>query len=257
MITKIKKKIYKNNFLISSYYSIKIINNYFRFKLFSFITHMYKYIKDLWQIKTNKDFRIKTLYPCIDDNTKETPLDIDYFYQDTWAAKKIFTQKPKIHYDIGSNAKTIGLISQFTKTYMIDIRPLPIKLKGLKFIKGDILKLPFKTNSIESISSLCVIEHIGLGRYGDNLDPYGSDKAISEIIRVTKQNGNIYISLPIYKVNKIFFNAHRTFTKRYVLSKFKNCKLIEAKYIYKGKLTSKFSKNSDTYGTGLFWFKKN
>jgi hypothetical protein len=46
--------------------------------------------------------------------------------------------------------------------------------------------LPFKNNSIECISSLCVLEHIGLGRYGDKLDPFGTEKAIEEIKTIFK-----------------------------------------------------------------------
>jgi len=67
---------------------------------------------------------------------------------------------------------------------MVDIRPIDVSLDNLFFVKGSILNLPFRNNSIESISSLCVVEHIGLGRYGNVIDPYGSEKAIKELKRV-------------------------------------------------------------------------
>jgi len=254
---KIKNIIYKNKILLSLYYSFKAINNYFKINIIKFIKDSYKYVKDIIKMKKHPDFKINYLYPCINDNTSNTPLNIDYFYQDTWAINKIFKEKPKKHYDIGSNAKTIGILSQFTNTYMVDIRPIPVKLKGLNFIKGDICNLPFKNNSIKSLSSLCVIEHIGLGRYGDKLDAFGSEKAIKEIIRVVKKSGNIYISVPVFKQNTIFFNAHRAFTRKYILKQFNNCKLIEEKYIYNREMKPKYIKNNNTYGTGLFWFKKN
>ncbi len=254
---KIKSKIENSKILLSTYFIYLSIKENFKFKIITYLKKNSKYLKDLILTKKNKEFKIKYLFPCINDNTKETPLAIDYFYQDTWAAKKIFELNPKEHYDVGSNAKTIGIISQFTKTYMVDIRPLPIKLKNLNFIKGDITTLPFKNNSIKSISSLCVIEHIGLGRYGDKLDELGSEKAIKEIIRVTSKKGNIFISVPVHNENTIYFNAHRAFTKEYILTKFHNCKLVEEKYIYNGKLQDKYRTKNRNYGTGLFWFTKN
>lgn len=54
---------------------------------------------------------------------------------------------------------------------MIDIRPLELKLDNLFFLKGSILALPFADNSIESLSSLCVVEHVGLGRFETILIP--------------------------------------------------------------------------------------
>jgi hypothetical protein len=53
-------------------------------------------------------------------------------------------------------------------------------LENLFFKEGSILALPFESGSIKSLSSLCVVEHIGLGRYGDEIDPFGSESAIKE-----------------------------------------------------------------------------
>jgi len=249
----IKKIVKESNFLITNYRFLQSSRYYFRFKIVSFVKHLYSYIFDLIKIKKNKIYTFEYLYPNLSDKTFTTPLDIQYFYQDTWAAKKIFELKPKIHYDIGSSAKTIGILSQFVPITMVDIRPLPIKLNNFNFIKGSITSLPFKDNSIESISSLCVIEHIGLGRYGDEIDEFGSEKAIKEIKRVTKKNGIILISVPVFKKNAIFFNSHRAFTRDYILSLFSSCKLIEEKYIYYDKLENKYKPD---FGTGLYIFKK-
>jgi ubiquinone/menaquinone biosynthesis C-methylase UbiE len=91
--------------------------------------------------------------------------------------------------------------------------------------------LPFKNNSIECISSLCVLEHIGLGRYGDKLDPFGTEKAIEEIKRVTKKGGFVIVSVPVYRENAVFFNAHRAFTRSYIIELFHSFDLLEEKYI--------------------------
>lgn len=145
----------KNNiFIISLYRIYQASRFYFRFKIFKFVINISSYLKDLLrfkQLNKNNNFLMGYLYPCLQDKTESTPLDSVYFFQDTWAAKKIFELKPKKHVDVGSNAKTIGLISQFVETTMIDIRPLSLNLKGLNFKKGSILELPFKDNSVESI----------------------------------------------------------------------------------------------------------
>ncbi len=138
---------------------------------------------------------------------------------------------------------------------MIDIRPLSLELEGLNFMHGDIKKLPFNDQEIKSLSSICVIEHIGLGRYGDEIDPFGSEKAITEMKRVLAEDGNLYISLPVDDANKIYFNAHRAFTRDYILKLFSPLVLVEEKYIYGNELVNEYNP-SQGFGTGLYYFKK-
>jgi SAM-dependent methyltransferase len=206
-------------------------------------------------LKNNEAIKIDSIYPQLKDKIPITPLDPIYFYQDTWAAKKIFDLNPEHHFDVGSSAKTIGLISQFVPTTMVDIRPLELKLDNLYFKEGTILSLPFENETIKSISSLCVVEHIGLGRYGDPIDVYGSEKAVRELIRVTVSGGIILFSVPVGLTNKVFFNAHRVFKREYLLNLFSNCNLIEEKYILERQFSSTFI-DTDKFQIGLFMFKK-
>jgi len=115
---------------------------------------------------------------------------------------------------------------------MVDIRPLSLSLDTLAFCKGSVLNLPFKNSSVSSISSLCVVEHIGLGRYADPLDPYGSEKAIEELKRVLKRGGDLYVSLPIHDKNRVYFNAHRAFEEKYLLQLFRYFDIMDRRYIY-------------------------
>ncbi|MEM4197124.1 MAG: DUF268 domain-containing protein, partial [Candidatus Anstonellaceae archaeon] len=159
-------------------------------------------LKHLNKLGANNQFKKVEYFPCLFDNLNYTPIEPTYFYQDCWAAKHIFDMKPSHHYDVGSSVKTMGIISQFTPVTMIDIRPIELELPNLFFKRGSILELPFEDNSIESLSSLCVVEHIGLGRYGDPLDPFGSEKAIKELKRVLKPGGVLLLSVPIDTENK-------------------------------------------------------
>jgi hypothetical protein len=184
-------------------------------------------------LESNDKLDLKLLYPCIHDNVDKTEIEPIYFYQDAWAFARIIANNPSLHIDIGSNHKFVSLLSTVVKTVMIDIRPLSLALDTIEFKHGTITNLPYANGEIISLSSLCVVEHIGLGRYGDELDPMGSVKAMSELQRVLANGGSLYISLPVSNVSKTCFNAHRYFTEEYVKSVFKCCELVDSMYIYK------------------------
>lgn len=193
------------------------------------------------------------LFPCLTDKTATTPVEPVYFYQDAWAAGEIFRLRPARHYDIGSAAKTMAIVAQFVPVTMVDIRPVEVDMPGLTFRHGSILSLPFADRSIESLSSLCVVEHVGLGRYGDALDTQGSEKAIAELKRVLRAGGHLLISLPVDRECKVYFNAHRVFTRSYILMLLDGLSLVEEKYIYGRRLTRSYDAAQGA-GTGLFHF---
>ncbi len=218
-----------------------------------FLDEFREYIQD----NDNPNFTVRSvdLLPCLLDRTATTPLEPVYFYQDTWAAGKIFKLNPQQHFDVGSSAMTVGIISQFVPTTMIDIRPIKLKLNNLSFQEGSIVDLPFPDNSIDSLSSLCVVEHIGLGRYGDPVDAWGSEKAIVELKRVLKPGGDLFLSIPVDGECRIYFNAHRAFTRDYVIELFAGFELMEEKYIYGTALFADYE-SARGFGTGLFHLRK-
>ena len=127
----------------------------------------WKSYRQYQQLSSDKEsVLLKNLYPCLGDDTAETYIEPTYFYQDCWAFEKIVQQHPSDHIDIGSHHKYVALLSKVLPVTMVDIRPLSLPLESLNFKEGSILSLPFDDNSVESLSSLCVVEHIGLGRYG-------------------------------------------------------------------------------------------
>lgn len=196
----------------------------------------------------------KFLYPCLYDSTSETEIEPTYFYQDSWAFERIYSQRPEKHIDIGSSHKLVSFLSKVTHLTMVDIRPLSLKIDSINFQKGDILNLPFKDGTISSLSSICVIEHIGLGRYGDSIDPLGSEKAIREIDRILSINAQLYISVPIEENNKVYFNAHRAFNEDYLLEElFDGYKVLDTKYIYGNDFGAK---KEPGFGTGCYHLQK-
>lgn len=248
----------KNKLVREVYFLVKGTTLFFKFRPIKFLNQYIWFLKQFKTYKkTKKNDRFQKIewFPCLLDNLSYTPLDPTYFFQDSWAAKHIYKLKPKHHYDVGSSAKTIGILSQFIPITMVDIRPIELELENLFFIEGSILKLPFEDNSLETISSLCVVEHIGLGRYGDPIDQYGSEKAIVELKRVLKIGGIILFSVPVDNENKIYFNAHRAFTRDYILELFYGFELIEEKYHYGIKIFDEYD-DQKGFGTGLYMLKK-
>lgn len=254
----LKEQLKSKKWIRDSYFFLRGTKDFLKFRP---IVLMKQYIWFLGQFQNynkmtkNDKFQKVEWYPCLFDNLSHTPLDPTYFFQDTWAAKHIFELKPKHHYDVGSAAKTVGIISQFTPTTMIDIRPIELELENLFFKEGSILELPFEDNALETISSLCVVEHIGLGRYGDPIDPFGSEKAIDELKRVLQLGGVILFSVPVDDDNKIYFNAHRAFTREYILELFDGFEVVEEKYHYGTKMFDAYDKEKG-FGTGLYMLRK-
>jgi SAM-dependent methyltransferase len=132
-----------------------------------------------------------------------------------------------LHVDVGSKAEFVGFLTAFTNIEFVDIRPLDAPyLKNFKSIKGSVLEMPYETKSLESISCLHVAEHIGLGRYGDPLDPDGTRKAAAELSRCLAPGGRLYFSVPVGRP-RICFNAHRILSPKNVMDYFKDLELVE------------------------------
>jgi SAM-dependent methyltransferase len=172
------------------------------------------------------------LWPCLDDKTAVTPLDKYYFYQDTWAAGKILQIQPRQVVDVGSTALLVGVLSRIFPTTSVDVRPLPVTLQGLTCLQGSITQLPFADGSIELLSSMCVIEHIGLGRYGDPIDSQGSVKALKEVSRVVRPGGHFLFSVPLSHTPGVSFNAHRIFSKPQILGLLPEFSLVEELHLF-------------------------
>lgn len=186
-----------------------------------------------------------------------------YFLQDIYFAEKIIESNVKNHYDIGSRLD--GFISHLLASNitvnMIDIRPLPYDIKNLKFVEGNATNLEnIGDESIHSLSSLHALEHFGLGRYGDPVDPLGWKKALGEFQRILKKNGILYLSVPIGSDDVLCFNAHRIYKPLTIINEINDLQLESFSYIKNNKIYH----DVDVYGyseteddlCGLFIFKK-
>lgn len=201
----------------------------------------------------------RDLYPVLNERTLTSGFDTHYFYQDIWAFRKIFESGVKAHVDVGSKVDYVGFLTTITQTTFIDIRPLITDLPNLDSKAGSILNMPYEDGTVPSLSCLHVAEHIGLGRYGDPLDPLGTAKACLELQRALAPGGNLYFGLPIGRP-RVCFNAHRIHSTEQILEYFSGLKLVEFSFVNdKGRFLQNIdpaeSRNAK-YGCGLFQFTK-
>lgn len=170
--------------------------------------------------------RASDFYPCLFDNLPRSPIDAHYFHQAIWAFRKISVTNAVEHVDVGSDIQFVGMMTVVIPVVFVDIRPLELELKNLRSVTGTVLDLPFDDGSQPSLSCMHVIEHIGLGRYGDPVDPKGSIKAAREIVRVLGVGGKAYISVPIGRP-RVQFNGQRIFAIDEVIDMFAGLRLCE------------------------------
>jgi len=150
-----------------------------------------------------------------------------YFYQDIWALRHLAQIRPVMHYDIGSRFDGFtGQATAICPVNCIDIRPPAFTLPDFHFIKGDILELPFEDNALFSLSCLHTIEHIGLGRYGDAINPKGFEQALLQLQRVIAPGGYLLLSMPV-GWERVEFNAQRVLDPRTAIGHLTQMELVE------------------------------
>jgi hypothetical protein len=187
-------------------------------------------------------------------------LTFHYFWQDLWAAANLFQSGVRNHVDIGSRVDGfIAHVLPFCRVTVIDIRPLTLDWPNFEFRQGSAVAMPYGDGEVRSLSSLHVIEHIGLGRYGDPIDAEGPWKAARELMRVLAFGGKLLIGVPVGR-ERVCFDAHRIFAPQTVRSMFESLDLVEFSFIDdRNRLIRNASLDAAaeaSYGCGLFEFRK-
>ena len=199
------------------------------------------------------------VWPCLEDRVRATPFDPHYFHQAAWLARALAKAQPSFHVDIGSSVMAMSVLSAHVPLVFVDYRPLQVRLAGLSSVAGDITRLPFADKSVTSLSSLHVVEHIGLGRYGDPIDPGGCLAALAELERVLAEGGLLYLSTPVGR-ERVCFNAHRVFAPATILVALPGLRLKRFCYVGDDRRihvnVSPADAGSLDYGCGLFEFER-
>jgi hypothetical protein len=130
-----------------------------------------------------------------------------------------------------------GAKSVTTVEYIIPEVEHP-KIKAISYYK-DFINSDKKYDCILSFSS---IEHSGLGRYGDILDPDGDLKAMNDIYDNLKDDGLLYLGIPVgpdavaWNANRIYGNIRLPYLcQKFEIIKWFGCTLQDCLKLPKGK----------------------
>jgi hypothetical protein len=174
-----------------------------------------RYIGDWIRFRRVHQGRLSIL-PCLYDWFEEGGSTKDeYFWQDLHVARKICLANPVKHVDIGSRIDGfVAHVASFREIEVFDIRPVESQIPGVIFKQADLMgPSESQVDYCDSLSCLHALEHFGLGRYGDPIDPLGYIVGLKNMIKIVRSGGLFYLSVPI-GTERVEFNAHRVFDPR-------------------------------------------
>ena len=207
--SKVVKKILINTINFLSAFGIDVV------KLLRSIKNLPRFLLDYYRfqkLNDKKDNSKITFYPVLTDYKLTNGfLNGHYFRQDLYVSQKVFKRNPDVHLDVGSRIDGfVAQVAAYRKIYVADVRP------NIDIDKNIISEVIDFSKSIprsmlakyDSVSCLHALEHFGLGRYGDKIEPKGHKYGIQNFSDIMVKNGILYLSVPIGKA-KVAFNAHR------------------------------------------------
>ncbi|MGC1580463.1 MAG: DUF268 domain-containing protein, partial [Candidatus Acidiferrales bacterium] len=200
-------------------------------------------------------------FPCLNDATPDTGFEPHYVLHTSWAARALARTRPKVHVSFGDSLYFVGIASAFISMTFCDIRESGLPFRDIEENRADLTSLPPSwSGTLQSISCMHVLEHIGLGRYGDALDASGDRKAASELTRVLAPGGQLLMVVPMEDPPRVCFNAHRLYSDSQVMDLFPDLSLREFTLITK---EGQFFENADPrllkgrrYSCGCFLYTK-
>jgi SAM-dependent methyltransferase len=202
--------------------------------------------------------------PCHDEQTPSTSFDRHYVYHTAWAARLLERLRPSRHVDIASSLYFAAIASAFVPVKYYEYRPVDLVLTHLSCDTADLTRLPFADASVASLSCMHVVEHVGLGRYGDALDAEGDVRAMEQLSRVLAPGGHLLFVVPVGKP-RVQFNAHRIYGFDQVRESFPSLDLVEFSLVPdrtdpdgSAIIVNATKEQSDRqrYGCGCFWFRR-
>ncbi len=142
---------------------------------------------------------------------QRTTYDIAQFW---YASNQLARLKPSEIYDVGSHRSWLTGVAAGLDVHYLDVRPPDLSVPTETFHAGVAEKLPWPSDSVDCLTSLCALEHFGLGSYGDPYDPDADVKAIAEMLRVLKPGGHLILTTLCTgrKDSFVRFNAGRVYS---------------------------------------------
>jgi len=178
----------------------------------------YRTYRRLQDGPTPPDFPVTRHVPMLHDRTASAGRRGAYFHQDLLVARRILERRPERHVDIGSRIDGfVAHVALFREIEVLDIRPMSERIPNIVFRQVDFMQedQPL-VGYCDSVSCLHALEHFGLGRYGDPVDPAGHLKGFRNLHRILRMGGTCYLSVPMGP-QRTEFDSQRVFSLDYLL----------------------------------------
>lgn len=226
-----------------------------------------RYVRDFLRFRAGYAGRIELL-PCLQDWYEDGgATKLEYFWQDLLVARSIFEAEPEKHVDVGSLvAGFVAHVASFREIEVFDVRPISTQIPGVTFKQADLMQpVAGMANYCDSLSCLHALEHFGLGRYGDPIDPEGFKRGLANMAALLRKDGVFYLSVPI-GVERVEFNGQRVIDPRVMidLARANSLELRELKVVRQGGKVETLAVDeqrlsdlaSQRYALGIFTFTK-
>lgn len=155
-----------------------------------------RYVRDFIRFRSSYTGRLE-FFPCLHDWHEEGGATRnEYFWQDLIVARKIFEANPERHIDIGSRIDGfVAHLASFREIEIFDVRPVTTQIPGVIFRQANFMR-PIEgfDGYCDSVSCLHALEHFGLGRYGDPIDPNGFKHGLANMASLLTK-GECFICL--------------------------------------------------------------
>lgn len=117
----------------------------------------------------------------------------------------------------GKKVAVIGSITPWYESIVLYYGGAPTTIEYNRIVCSDprieVLTVEeFEKNpkAFDAIISISSIEHDGLGRYGDPINPIGDFKAMQKMKAMLNTNGFLFLSVPVGK-DRLWWNVHRIY----------------------------------------------
>lgn len=148
-----------------------------------------------------------------------------------WVIENIDIQEGRL-LDVGSTSCEMfyQILPKSIEINGINLNPQKNNNPNIKLQHGDIRNTDYENNYFDCITCISVLEHIGVsGRYNSDEDQEGDKKAMKEIHRILKPNGNLLLTIPygakdVLPINKLY-------NKERIQKLFNDFEILEQKFL--------------------------
>lgn len=195
-------------------------------RLIRLLAYLPRFVREYAQFRRAGNELIRAIFPVA--YRFNSGVNFEYWHQDIFIADRIIqshkADAERVHLDIGSRVEgfLLALCAGGVDPVFGDIN-IPNHL-NVKTAEVDLQTLaPKSLFQYDSVSCLHVIEHIGLGKYGDKIEFEGHLRSIERLKEACRPGCDVYISFPIARKHGVYFNSGRKLNGVEMLQFIKNC----------------------------------